>query len=417
MSIQRHDLRTKAPQKYGKPTISYPAGNTAFPKIVEVRTAKKGTDSALLIPFLTAHRDRASFPNALLTEQVSDGGDDTDKNITETYETLPGPVVVEISADQDTGMPVLVSKQKRAATDIFNEGELVIAAIDILSITAGNPSTVTLNVSGLTPAAHFLAPRQWVTIAGTGTALDGNQRILAAPNDQQITFAVDVVAGAGSGGTVTPINRVVRECKPTENINVNVKIDSMIAAVDVTAYNEDLTNVWKEYSFPDFLLAIRGYKDLALSTVTALTEWGLTITGGGSVGMQIQNGYRGPCKAQRLRLYGMGPSAMSSALSGYNIILVIPSSGTYVIESESISTQVNTTSGEGQAFSYTFKNGTIPPVLTPGLVGNLPVNKPGQAQFFVPPPRPPGSAPATPSTSSSSRKSCAAACGRSMCGC
>ena len=90
MSIQRHDLRTQAGQKYGKPTVTYPYGDTRFPRIVEMRTAKKGTSSALLLPYLTPHRDQESYLGAVLVEQTADAGDDTDKNITETYETLPG---------------------------------------------------------------------------------------------------------------------------------------------------------------------------------------------------------------------------------------------------------------------------------------------------------------------------------------
>jgi hypothetical protein len=76
----------------------------------------------------------------------------------------------------------------------------------------------------------------------------------------------------------------------------------------------------------------------------------------------------------------MGPDAISAALSGYSITLVIPSSGTYVVKSESFSEQL-TTGGLGTASSYTFKNGIIPPVLNSG--GGIIAEIGGQAQFFL----------------------------------
>src|ERR1700744_757061 len=101
MSFQRHDNRTRAPQKYGKPSVTYPYGDPRWPRIVELRTSKKGPENSLLAP-LTPHRDQQSYPGAVLTDQQSDQGDDTDKNVTETYEVLPGPIFVEVSEFQGT---------------------------------------------------------------------------------------------------------------------------------------------------------------------------------------------------------------------------------------------------------------------------------------------------------------------------
>src|ERR1700761_8338191 len=107
MSIQRHDLRTRTGQKYGKPNVTFPYGDLRFPRIVETRTVTKGPNNPA-IPFLTPHRDQRSYPGAVLLEQASDPGDDTEKNVTETYEVLPGPWTVEVSEIQDTGIPILI---------------------------------------------------------------------------------------------------------------------------------------------------------------------------------------------------------------------------------------------------------------------------------------------------------------------
>ena len=388
MSFQRHDYRSQAPQKYGKPTVTYPYGDTRFPRVVEVRTAKKGTDGALLLPFLTPHRDQKSYPGAVLVEQTADCGDDTDKNITETYEVLPGPIFVEVTNYKDTGIPMVVSRQKRASTDVFAEGELSVgnglSALHILSVTAGNPCIVTLNVSGSSPEDHLLSPRMWVTIAGTGTALDGTQRILGVPAPNQLSFAVDVTGAAGAGGTATPVNHISREIKATSNAAVNVKVDSAIAAPDVTVYNENVA-AWTDYAFPDSLVGRTTYEDLGVGT-GAGSVWSYSFSTGAAYGLSLQHGYRGPCVARRLRCFSMGAGAgttLESVVGSYSPTLITPTSGSAAVETVTSSAQASGSSSASST-SNTWKVGTVPPTLNSGLGGF------GQVKFSVPPSAPAG---------------------------
>jgi hypothetical protein len=370
MAFQRHDYRTQAPQKYGKPTVTYPYGDTRFPRILEVRTGKKGTESAQLLPFLTAHRDQQSYPGAVLVEQTADCGDDTDKNISETYEVLPGPIFVEITGYRDTGIPMLVSRQRVAATADFTEGEIVPAALSVEAITDNGDGTCTVTVA----AEHDLPPRAWVTLAGTDStpSLDGNARIITVPAFNQVTVNIP---GAGSppslsvagtaAGTMVGTNRITRELKPLpSNASVVVKLDTMIAAEDVGVYNENI-KCWKDYEFPDFLLGVNFYNDRAQTT--GFESWNYHISWGGAVALPMQDGYRGPCRAQRQRYFFVGPPP-DSFEEGLAPTFIMPSSGTFVIEGGSVAANwtpdlLNSTFSR----SNSFRTGRIPHCLNGGV--------------------------------------------------
>jgi hypothetical protein len=371
MSIQRHDLRTKTGAKYGKANVSYPYGDLRFPRIVESRTVTKGPNNPA-IPFLTPHRDQASYPGAVLIEQASDPGDDTEKNVTETYEVLPGPWTVEVDEIQDTGVPILVGRRKVAAPDDYQEGEVVPPVVDVqgIGVAVNGIATVTL------AANHDLPPRAWVTFAGTNSVptLDGPQRIVGVPAENQVQIAAPVTQAGGMAGNMRGTNRIIREMKPTSNVSILMKVESMIAVPDVTVFNEDGAEghmpavvCVKEYSFPDYLREIVFYNDKAISNTDG-PDFSVSYTGGGTVTLPMQNGYRGQCRARRLRLFSMGPLD-AETLAAYPPTFVLPSSGTFVVESESFSLAANSSGGSSSSTSFTFKAGNIPPVLTGGASG------------------------------------------------
>jgi hypothetical protein len=105
MAISRNDIRTQARDVFGKPNISFENGDSNFPKVVEVRTGRQGETQK---PWFTPHK---KYPQALLTQQQSQPGDNTDCVVTEVYETLPGAWIH--SAEYD---PILgeIQVRKRA---------------------------------------------------------------------------------------------------------------------------------------------------------------------------------------------------------------------------------------------------------------------------------------------------------------
>jgi Putative Ig domain len=391
MAFERHDTRTKAPAKYGKDVVSYPYGLVGYPRITTNRTSKRGL-GANIIPDLTPYKDQQSFPNSFKIEtKFTDAGDDTDLNLEETFETLPGPVLSEITTHQDTGVPMLISRQKRAATDIFTEGELIIPAFTITSVVPGAVSVVTINVSGQSPKSHMLSPREWVTIAGTGTSLDGNQRILNVLNDSQISFAVNA-GGSASSGTCLPMNHVMREVKQTENANVIVKVDSMVAVSDVTVFNEDdvsghrkSVKCWKDFAFPDCLESIASFGDTGFASSEG-SVYSFSSTTGTGWGLGVQHGYHGPCVARRYRFLSMGEgagTALETAVGNYSPTVITPTSGTVASESVSNSQQASS-GGSSMSQSFTWRLGSIPAVLTPKLAGTIGAIGGARIVAFVP---------------------------------
>lgn len=83
--MSRNDNRTPATDVFGKPNKTYSGDIPSFPVIVEKRTANQETP----IKAIGTPHDR--IPGAILVAQFSSPGDNTDGNITEHYETLPGP--------------------------------------------------------------------------------------------------------------------------------------------------------------------------------------------------------------------------------------------------------------------------------------------------------------------------------------
>lgn len=281
---------------------------------------------------------------------------------------IPSPYRVQISGINITGAGT-------AGT--------MIRVNQITAISTGSPCTITFQ------NPHDLPPRCWVNLSGTDSTptINGPQWIKSVPAPNQITIENNVVTGAGTFGTMLEINRRIRELKTTANLNILMEVESMAAVPDVTIYNQDDTpghqpsiGAWKEYSFPDFLIAINGYRDNATSNTIGSTQYGLSFTGDGSFGVLVQNGYRGPCVARRLRFFSDGPIP-DAVIASFTPFFIMPSSGTVVIESQSESIQ-DSTGGVASATSFYYKAGRIQPVLTgAGAIGNIVGS--GQARFFV----------------------------------
>lgn len=372
MAFQRHDTRSRSPDKYGKPGVNYPYGDLRFPRIIEVRTTKKLSSNNAL-PFLEPYRDQSGYPGAVLIDQVSTVGDDTDQDVTETYEVLPGPWKISEPEIQETGITSLVGKRMIAATADYNTGEFLPAALNVASITKTDKNgNVTVTLSG----NHELPPRALVTFAGTNStpALDalglsgtGTFRIVYVPAENQvlITPTTTVTAAGTAAGTFQALHRIVREINPFgDNTAVLMMTESMISVLDVTASNEDISPIWKDFSFADYLQGLTFLKNDSENVSGGATEYSLSLGSDGSLLPFFQNGYRGPCQGHRLRLFSSGPPD-SAYLSPYKPTFIAPSSGSYSIAGQSTSIQVST-GGTANAISHSYKAGSIQPCLTGG---------------------------------------------------
>lgn len=98
--MPRTDRRTKAPSVFGKPDVSYPYDDLAYPRVVEVYTVSQLRDKKA---YLSPHPNTELYPDLVLTEQDSEPGDNTDTTITEVYEKLPGPWMPFTRYDENLG--------------------------------------------------------------------------------------------------------------------------------------------------------------------------------------------------------------------------------------------------------------------------------------------------------------------------
>jgi hypothetical protein len=118
--------------------------------------------------------------------------------------------------------------------------------------------------------------------------------------------------------------------------------------------------------FPDFLTAVNFYRDKATTTVDAGVAFNSFISWGGAVGLPMQDGYHGPCRATRERHFFIGPPP-NSFQEGLTLTVIMPASGTFVIEGGS--SAQNTTidfANRTTSNSVTFRTGRIPHCLNGG---------------------------------------------------
>lgn len=131
--MARNDGRTRASNVFGKPGTTFPWGNTAYPRIVEERTASQETP---LKPFLAEYDKRIPGVSATpkLTAQNSEPGDNTDCVIHEVYEVLPGVVIVTLGFNEEYNTGTTTYRQRvalPAVRDIVGQilnGEVIVSS-------------------------------------------------------------------------------------------------------------------------------------------------------------------------------------------------------------------------------------------------------------------------------------------------
>lgn len=111
--MPRADLRTPANKDFGKPGVTYPWGDLAYPSVV---VEKDGRQNQTPPAFLGAYSDNGTnYTAALLTGISKPPGDNQNANQTLRYETLPGPELIHKGFDIDSGAsPNRVVRQKVA---------------------------------------------------------------------------------------------------------------------------------------------------------------------------------------------------------------------------------------------------------------------------------------------------------------
>ena len=109
--MARNDNRTRASDVFGKPGKTFPNGSFDYPVIVEQFSAQQEYNAK---PFLTPHDTN---PEIVLTSQTLSPGDNSDKNVAERYEILPGPWIEANQYDPSLG-PLLI---KRRAVEALSQ--------------------------------------------------------------------------------------------------------------------------------------------------------------------------------------------------------------------------------------------------------------------------------------------------------
>lgn len=288
------------------------------------------------------------------------------------YRTLPGPVTTEYIEHPQTSIPLIISNQEIAANTSVNYtvGTFQPPAVNVSSISTGATVTVTL------ASNHGLPVGAWVTFAGTNSTpnINGLLQIVGTPalNQVQVTPAAPVTIAGTAAGTMVSKNQIQREIKRTENGNVDMKVETIVRVPDVSVYNEDIQTE-EDYPYPDHLKAINLYRDAAKGgTVTAgdpLTH-SFSLSGGAAVGIPIQAGYRGPNPGSRRKRFFFVGTPPDSFANLWTPTIVLPSEGTFQIESFSlsysqsadISDPLRTT--RSSSTSNSWRTGVIPPVTT-----------------------------------------------------
>jgi len=190
--MPRNDYRDRAPQKFGKKTVSYPQGDLAFPTVSREGNKRKNADGSE-IEFLTPNEE---YPGALLTSQHSDKGDDDGEDYRQTYETLPGPWFTITQHDAD-GAVLTIRRRHNIRADILTlesvsgEGASLVA-----HISGGAVNSVTVHEGGSgyygNPVVTFSTSEGGKTAQGYAlTSADG-------------TIASVVLSDGGSGYTDAP---------------------------------------------------------------------------------------------------------------------------------------------------------------------------------------------------------------------
>lgn len=229
--------------------------------------------------------------------------------LTETT-PLPSKVVTDFITHIPTGLSVLVAKRKVDANSLYTTGEFIPPAINVSAISLG--ATVTVTVA----SAYDFPIGSWVTFVGTTSTppIDGKLQILSTPSPITLTVtpvATVTIIGGAFGTMQGP--RIVRDLKTLPGATaVKVRIDTMLAVPDITAYNESIP-CWKNYRFPAYANGFNFYIDAAKTQTGGAKVIAMSASFSGVVGIPKQEGYSGPCRAIRKRYLFDGPPPASFA--------------------------------------------------------------------------------------------------------
>lgn len=292
--------------------------------------------------------------------------------ISNEYRTLPGPVVTEFIEHPQTSIPLVVSNQEIAANTVtqYRLGTFQPPPISVSSITNGTTPIVGL------AGDHGLPIGAWVTFAGTNSTppLDGTWQIVGVPGPRQVQVTpTNPITVAGTfAGTMVSTNQVQREIKRTENGNVKMKVETIVAVPDVSVFDEDV-ETQEDYPYPDFLEAINLYRDSArggtINTGDPL-NYSTSLSSGAAVGLPAQAGYRGPNPGSHRKRFFFVGNPPASFEQSWTPTIIIPSQGTFEIEnftnsySQSVNASDPTNTSKSYSLSNNWRTGTISPVIT-----------------------------------------------------
>jgi len=358
----------------GDAFVSYPYGSLNYKRVERTLTIPRSQGPG---DFLSV--DGEHYTTKLLEQHIT-GGDAQYVEIYQKYETIPGPHFVDVNTDE-SGLPMIVSKRHilSSSTD-YTPGEIVPPSMNIVQIdiyTDGSTEYARVQVD----RAHTLSPRMWVKLDGTGL-MDGNYRIAAVPFEDQFLILGEVPdPGSSTTGTAQGINRITREIRSTDNLNISIVIDSCFEGQDVTAHNEIDVPCFKNHSLPAYLRQATAFGDGSRSfssTVGTVYESSVSMSGTANVSLDIEEGYSGPFKAHRSKLYFMGPPPDDFGDATIKPTIIKTSSGTVMVTGGAISfrdatngsSASNSWSMSGSARAVRVSNvltGDTPGILDPGL--------------------------------------------------
>lgn len=108
MASPRRDRRTKTGNDWGKPNVTFPLADATTPVVEETQTVRQNFQEPA---FGSAHPDTDKYPNTSLVDRVSEPGEDSNQNLTETYHTLPGTILTEKAQDDTFSLPFTKTTQ------------------------------------------------------------------------------------------------------------------------------------------------------------------------------------------------------------------------------------------------------------------------------------------------------------------
>jgi hypothetical protein len=323
------------------------SGYTSAPTVVFTGTGTGAAATVTVAPSVAVQTNFAPYNEFLLERSIEIWA------LVELYGT---------DIDQDTRFPILKRKRYVAAGTEGGIDEPTSRTISAIGLGSNPEITFTTNHSGVTG--------EYMLFAGTNSTpnINGRKKVTVTAADK-VTVALGApVTVAGNTGTGIKVWPTYREVQPV-NDRQSIEIAEVIMAADPADYTQYSYGL-KNYSFPDVLKEIQLFNEPGSGDNFTESGDGASIgfsySFSGEVGLNIINGYRGPCQARRIDLYSSGPPG-AAFLAPYAPTVVQPVTGSILVQggslSESIS--VSSTSISGSTTNSTrYQHVQIPPVLT-----------------------------------------------------